>query len=131
VILSVMSLLCTMAIPRFFLWREVGAETLALRTLHRAESGYRSRYPETGYSPDLRSLGPPPRSVPASVKRAGIVAGPLSEGIYCAGKDRLRYEPHTGDDGTVVAYEIRLNSRLYTRLMDETGAIQFAAKPPE
>jgi hypothetical protein len=69
--------------------------------------------------------------VPASVKRAGIVIGPLSEGIYCAGKDRLRYEPHTGDDGTVVAYEIRLNSRLYTRLMDETGAIQFAAKPPE
>ena len=131
VILSVMSLLCTMAIPRFFLWREVGAETLALRTLHRAESGYRLRYPETGYSPDLRSLGPPPRSVPASVKRAGIVAGPLSEGIYCAGKGRLRYEPHTGDDGTVVAYEIRLNSRLYTRRMDETGAIQFAANPPE
>ena len=131
VVLSVMSLLCTMAIPRFFLWREFGAEKLALRTLHRAESGYRSRYPGTGYSPDLRSLGPPPRSVPASVKRAGIVAGPLSEGIYCAGKDRLRYEPHTGDDGTVVAYEIRLNSRLYTRRMDETGTIQFAANSLE
>ena len=126
-----MSLLFTMAIPRFYLWQEVGAETLALRTLHRAESGYRLRYPETGYSPDLRSLGPPPRSVPPSGKRAGIVAGPLSEGIYCAGKGRLRYEPYTGDDGTIVAYEIRLNTDRYTKRMDETGAIRFAANPPE
>jgi hypothetical protein len=131
VLLSMMNLLQTIALPRFFLWREIGAEKLALRTLHRAEEGYRSRYPETGYSPDLRSLGPPPRTVRPSVERAGVVDGSLSEGIYCAGKDRLIYEPRAGDDGTIVAYTVHLKSRWTTRLMDETGSIRFVANPPE
>ncbi len=123
VLLSVMNLLSTIALPRFFLWREIGAERLALQTLHRAEAGYRSRYPETGYSPDLRSLGPPPPTVSRSVEHAGLVDGPLSRGIYCAGKDPLAYEPRAGDDGTIVAYTVRLKSYGSTRLMDETGSI--------
>ena len=131
VLLSIMSLFFTMAIPRFFLWREVLAETWALQTLHRAEARYRTHYPEVGYSPDLRSLGPPPRTVPPSVERAGVVDGSLSEGIYCAGKDRLTYEPRTGDDGTIVAYTVHLKSHGNARLMDETGSIRFVMSPPE
>ncbi len=131
VFLSIMSLLSTMAIPRFFLWQEFGAETRALQTLHRAEVRYRAHYPEVGYSPDLRSLGPPPRTVPPSVERAGVVDDSLSEGIYCAGKDRLTYEPRTGDDGTIVAYTVQLKSHGHTRLMDETGSIGTAVNSPE
>lgn len=131
VLLSAVNLLQTIALPRFFLSREVGAETRALRTLHRAEEGYRRHYPEVGYSPDLRSLGPPPRTVPPSAERAGVVDGSLSAGIYCAGKDRLTYEPRTGDDGTMVAYTVQLKSHGNARLMDETGSIQFVANPSE
>ncbi len=131
VFLSVVNLLQTMALPRFYLWQEFGAETVALRTIHRAEKVYRSRYPEIGYSPDLQSLGPPAPSVAASVERAGIVDDPLSKGIYCTGKDRLAYEPQVEDDGTIVAYSIRLDSRGSARFMDESGAIEFVANPPE
>ena len=124
-------MLSTIALPRFFLWREVGAEELALRTLHRAETGYRARHPETGYSPDLRSLGPPSPTASQSVEPAGIVDGPLSQGIYCEGKDRLAYEPRTGDDGTIVAYAIRVKSHGSTRLIDETGSIRSFVDRPE
>ncbi len=131
VLLSIMNLLQTIALPRFFLFREVGAERLALRTLHRAEEDYRSRYPETGFSPDLRSLGPPPPNGPPSVERAALVDGSLSKGIYCAGKDRLTYDPRAGDDGTIVAYTVQLKSHGHTRLMDETGSIGTAVNSPE
>jgi hypothetical protein len=131
VLLSVLNVLSTLALPRFFLWREIGAETLALRTLHYAQARYRSRYPETGYSPDLGSLGPPPSTEPRSVEHAGLLDGPLFEGVYCAGKDPLAYEPRTGDDGTIVAYVVRLEVYGGTRLMDESGSIRSLLDPLE
>ena len=131
VLLGVINLLSTIALPRFFLWQEMGTEQQALQTLHRAEARYRSRYPETGYSRDLRSLGPPPPTVSRSVERAGMLDGSLSEGIYCAGKDPLAYEPRTGDDGTIVAYTVRVNSYGSTRLIDETGLIRSFLDLPE
>jgi hypothetical protein len=45
VILGIMNLLQAIAMPRFFLWREMGAERHALQILYRAEEGFRSRYP--------------------------------------------------------------------------------------
>jgi hypothetical protein len=131
VLLSVVNLLSTIALPRFFMSGEIGAERQALRTLHRAEMGYRSRYPETGYSPDLRSLGPPPPTMSRSVERAGILDGPLSEGIYCAGKDSLAYEPRRGDDGPIVAYTAWVKSYGSTTLIDETGLIRSFPDPPK
>ena len=120
-----------MATPRFFLWREVLEETWALQTLHRAEERYRADYPEVGYSLDLPSLGPPLRTLPPSVERAGIVDGALSEGIYCAGKEPLTYQARAGDAGTIVAYTVRLASHGNTRTMDETGSIEFVMNFPE
>ena len=131
VLLGVINLLSTIALPRFFLWREIGTGQQALRTLHRAETSYRTRYPEIGYSPDLRSLGPPPPTVSQSVQRAGLLDAPLSEGIYCAGKDPLAYEPRTGDDGPIVAYTAWVNSYGSTRLIDEKGLIRSFPDPPE
>ena len=43
-VLGIMNLLQVMATPRFFLWRQVGAETRALQTLHRAEARYRAQW---------------------------------------------------------------------------------------
>ncbi len=130
-ILGVINLLQVIALPRFLIFHEMAVQTGTLQRLHRAEARYRTLYPEFGYSPDLRSLGPPPPSVPPSLERAGLVDGSLSEGIYCAGEDRLTYEPRTGDDGTIVAYTVHLNLHGNTRLMDETGSIRFVANPPE
>ena len=128
-ILGIANLLSTMALPRFLIFREIGSQTRTLETLHRAEGRYRTLYPEAGYSSDLRALGPPPPNAPPSAKRAGLVDDSLSEGVYCAREDRLSYEPRAADDGTIVAYTVRLNSHRNTGLIDETGSIEFVVNP--
>ena len=130
VTLGLLSLLMLIALPRFLIFQERGVQERAIRTVQRAERQYRALYPEAGYSPDLRSLGPPPPDVPRSAQHAGLVNPDLQEGLYCHGKEPLSYTPRAALDGKIEGYTIRTESHGVTKTSDETGVTSVTISLP-
>ncbi|MEE8580470.1 MAG: hypothetical protein V3T33_02680, partial [Myxococcota bacterium] len=93
VTLGLVSLLSLIAMPRFLIFQQVGRQNKAFQTVQRAQERYRALYPEVGYSPDLRSLGPPPADASESAQHAGLLDPELQAGLYCHGKEPLHYTP--------------------------------------
>ncbi len=129
VTLGLVSLFALMAMPRFLLFQEGGVQNKAFQTVQRAQERYRALYPEVGYSPDLRSLGPPPADAPKSAQHAGLLDPELQAGLYCPGKDPLRYTPRADADGKIAGYSIRIESHGVTRVRDETGKTSTTIDP--
>ncbi|TDI98000.1 MAG: hypothetical protein E2O73_10335 [Deltaproteobacteria bacterium] len=82
-----------------------------------------------GYSPDLRSLGPPPADASKSAQHAGLLDPELQAGLYCHGKEPLRYTPRADADGKIAGYSIRIESHGVTRVRDETGKTSTTIDP--
>ena len=127
--LGVMSLLMLIAIPRFLIFQERGVQERAFRSVERAQERYRARYPELGYSPDLRSLGPPPAGTPTSTRHADLLNPELQAGLYCHGKEPLTYAPRADSNGKIVGYGIQIGSHGVTHVRDETGKTSTTIDP--
>ena len=129
VTLGLVSLLALIAMPRFLIFQQQGRQNKAFQTVQRAQERYRALYPEVGYSPDLRSLGPPPADASKSAQHAGLLDPELQAGLYCHGKEPLRYTPRADADGKIAGYSIRIESRGVTRVRDETGKTSTTIDP--
>lgn len=87
------------------------------------------RYQQVGYSPDLRSLGPPAPGAPPSAEAADLVSSNVAAGLYDECEDPVSYVPRIASDGKVVGYTVRVESRV-VRVMDETGVIRLLSETP-
>ncbi len=121
VTLGLLSLFTLMAMPRFLIFQQQGRQNKAFQTIQRAQERYHALYPEVGYSPDLRSLGPPPANTSKSAQHAGLLDPELQAGLYCHGKEPLRYTPRADANRKIAGYSIRIESHGATRVRDETG----------
>ncbi|MCZ6571525.1 MAG: hypothetical protein O7B23_15345, partial [Deltaproteobacteria bacterium] len=121
VTLVLLSLFTLMALPRFLIFQQQGRQNKAFQTIQRAQERYHALYPEVGYSPDLRSLGPPPADTSKSARHANLLDPELQAGVYCHGKEPLRYTPRADANGKIAGYSIRIESHGVTRVRDETG----------
>ncbi len=129
VTLGLVSLLALMAMPRFLIFQQQGRQSKAFQTIQRAQERYHALYPEVGYSPDLRSLGPPPADTSKSAQHAGLLDPELQAGLYCRGTEPLRYTPRADADGKIAGYSIRIESHGVTRVRDETGQTSTTIDP--
>ncbi len=129
VTLGLLSLLTLMAMPRFLIFQQQGRQNKAFQTVQRAQERYRALYPEVGYSPDLRSLGPPPADASKSAQHADLLDPELQAGVYCHGKEPLRYTPRADANGKIAGYSIRIESHGVTRVRDETGKTSTTIDP--
>ena len=126
---SIMVVFVMMAWPRFLLFQDRAVVHHPLTQLHQAEEQYRRAYPEVGYSPDLKSLGPPAGQAAPSADRAGLVsADHLGMGRYFCNADTVSYAPRLGTDGDIVGYTIHVKTRVL-RVMDESGEIRIESAP--
>lgn len=125
----VMVALMLMALPRFLAYQDLSFVHHPLTQLHQAEEQYRKAYPEVGYSPDLKSLGPPAGQAAPSADRAGLVsADHLGMGRYLCDPGAVRYAPRLGTDGEIVGYTIHVKTKVL-RVMDESGTIRIESAP--
>ncbi len=129
VTLGLVSLLSLIAMPRFLIFQQQGRQNKAFQTVQRAQERYRALYPEVGYSPDLRSLGPPPADASKSAQHAGLLDPELQAGLYCHGKEPLRYTPRADTEGKIAGYSIQIESHGVTRVRDETGKTSTTIDP--
>lgn len=78
-----------------------------------------------GYSPDLKSLGPPSGGQSPTPTRAGLVSADLAKGKYCEGKESIGYLPRAAADGKIVGYTIYAEwPKGVYRLIDQTGELR-------
>ncbi len=127
IVLGLIGLFAVGSLPVYLVDHERMRVDQAFRTLHQAEERYRVLYPDVGYSPDLRSLGPPASGASPSAERAGLVNADLGEGLYHQCIDPLSYAPRTAADGKTVGYTVRAEAMLI-RVMDETGEVRIDSR---
>ncbi len=99
IVMSVMLILMTLAVPQLLKLRKQANETSAvqsLRTIGQAELQYNSAYPANGFSCSLAALGGDPKSGAPTAQSAQLIdAGP---GYRAEGGLYLRdHELHEGD----------------------------------
>src|SRR6202046_163703 len=81
IVMSVMLILMTLAVPQLLKLRKQAQETSAvqsLRTIGQAELQYNSAYPANGFSCSLASLGGQPGSGAASSQAAQLIPAGLA-----------------------------------------------------
>ena len=132
IVAGLMNLVALGGIPGMLAARDRSFARRSLRAIHQAEERYRELYPEIGYSPDLRSLGPPESGAPPSANRAGLVSVDLAEGLSHQGHAPITYAPRAGADGVIAGYTVRIDSRVLW-VLDDTGEIRALSRrsPPE
>ena len=123
IVAGLMSLIALGGIPEMLAARDRSFARRSLRAIHQAEERYRELYPEIGYSPDLRSLGPPESGAPPSANRAGLLSIDLAEGRSHEVHAPITYAPRAGADGVIAGYTVRIDARILWGT-DETGEIR-------
>jgi type IV pilus assembly protein PilA len=83
IVMSVMLILMTLAVPQLLKLRKQAQETSAvqsLRTIGQAELQYNSAYPANGFSCSLTTLGGDPKSGAPSAQSAQLITPDLASG---------------------------------------------------
>lgn len=83
IVMSIMLILMTLAVPQLLNLRKSGNQTSAinsLRAIGQAELQYNSAYPANGFSCSLAALGGDPKSGAPTSQSAQLIAPDLSEG---------------------------------------------------
>jgi type IV pilus assembly protein PilA len=83
IVMSVMLILMTLAVPQLLKLRKQGQELSAiqsLRTIGQAELQYNSAYPANGFSCSLATLGGDPKSGAPSAQSAQLITPDLASG---------------------------------------------------
>jgi type IV pilus assembly protein PilA len=83
IVMSVMLILMTLAVPQLLKLRKTGNETSAMqsvRTIGQAELQYNSAYPANGFACTLAALGGDPKSGAPSSTSAQLIAADLATG---------------------------------------------------
>jgi type IV pilus assembly protein PilA len=83
IVMSVMLILMTLAVPQLLKLRKQGNETSAIqsvRTIGQAELQYNSAYPANGFACSLATLGGDPKSGAPTAQAAQLVAPDLAAG---------------------------------------------------
>jgi type IV pilus assembly protein PilA len=83
IVMSVMLILMTLAVPQLLKLRKQGNETSAVqsvRTIGQAELQYNSAYPQNGFACSLASLGGDPKSGAPTAQAAQMLSPDLSSG---------------------------------------------------
>src|ERR1700733_5023490 len=83
IVMSVMLILMTLAVPQLLKLRKQANQTSAIqsvRTIGQAELQYNSAYPANGFSCSLATLGGDPKSGAPSPQAAQLIAPDLSSG---------------------------------------------------
>ena len=83
IVMSVMLILMTLAVPQLLKLRKSAYETSAqssVRAIVNAELQYNSAYPQSGFSCSLQALGGNPKAGPPSAQSAQLIEDALSSG---------------------------------------------------
>jgi type IV pilus assembly protein PilA len=83
IVMSVMLILMTLAVPQLLKLRKQGNETSAVqsvRTIGQAQLQYNSQFPANGFSCSLATLGGDPKSGAPSAQAAQLLASDLASG---------------------------------------------------
>ena len=83
IVMSVMLILMTLALPQMLKFRKQAQETSAIqsvRTIANAELQYNSQYPQNGFACSLAALGGDPKSGAPTAQSAQLIAPDLATG---------------------------------------------------